>query len=442
MNKSIIHTLMIVSIGLVGIVAIIASMIYWLDLETTGNSTMNFLFFLYPIQLLVDFSLLIGFFIIVVALLRIKRVPLSAIKLFHFSIVFFVAPLIFCLFLVNSSHLSMIIAGLLTVLCPLIAAKLIKGVDFQKKTTRIMIIFVIMLIIGIGTFFAWKHLGQIGKISSQPSAETEQPSDEISDWRVYKNQEYGLEFEYPGEWGEITFESQKTGELFIFNSPEEKIGGIWYHQLSGMMAFIEYGRKFYLLSIGEERYQEMLKVIDQDKMRKLVYTGDAPEQGEDWGVRWRGNISEINFSPDGKYIALRDSGYDWSELKILEIQSGKMILDDYNVWCCGWLRDNIHWSSDSKILVIESEIDWAGGRGAPEALFVSDYNHPEILNKVFDVDWRKSSDGYEVDNIYFINDVSLFFSVVQRDESSGTGEIIGVEAKYQYNAQTKELKEL
>jgi len=313
--------------------------------------------------------------------------------------------------------------------------------SFNKGNFAPVAVLVVLLVVVISGVLVWQFWLK-REIEISPSISPTPPADEITDWKSYKNQEYGLEFEYPREWGTILFEYSESVGVFVFTSPEEKIKMICYHQPSDTIAFIEYGRKFYLSSVGEERYQQILKVIDQDKTRKLIYTGDAPEPGEDWGVQWRGNISEIDFSPDGKYIILRDSGYDDSNLKIVEIQSHQMILDDYNVWCHGLVRDNIHWSSDSKILAIESEIDWMGGRGSPEALFVSDYGHPEILNKIFDVGWQKAFDGYEVDDIYFVNNISLSFSVVQRDESSGTEKIILVEARYEYNTQTKELKEL
>lgn len=126
MNKRFIKTLIIVIVGLVGIAAIFSSMVGWLSLETTGNSALDFLLFCYPIQLLCDLSLLLGFFIVLVALLRIRRVPASAIRLFYFSILFFAAPFIISLFLTGSEGVSMIVSELLTVLCPLTAATLTK----------------------------------------------------------------------------------------------------------------------------------------------------------------------------------------------------------------------------------------------------------------------------------------------------------------------------
>ncbi len=126
MNKRFIKTFTIVSIGLIGIVAILTSMVCWMDIGTTGDAALDFLFFLFPIQLLIVLSLLIGFFVIVVALLRIRRIPVSAIKLFYFSITFFAAPFILFLLQIDSGRISMIIAESLTILCPLILAMLTK----------------------------------------------------------------------------------------------------------------------------------------------------------------------------------------------------------------------------------------------------------------------------------------------------------------------------
>ncbi|MDP2820593.1 MAG: PsbP-related protein [bacterium] len=65
----------------------------------------------------------------------------------------------------------------------------------DKKIKYLIIFVVIILIVGVGGFLAWQQ-GWIPTLKSFSKL----TSDETTDWKIYKNEEYGFEFKYPSFW--------------------------------------------------------------------------------------------------------------------------------------------------------------------------------------------------------------------------------------------------
>ncbi len=260
---------------------------------------------------------------------------------------------------------------------------------------------------------------------------------ETDHWETYTNEKYGLEFEYPKDWEALTFDSQKTDELYIFNSHNETIGMIYYHKPSGVTAFIEKGEKYDLAWNGGKDYQDILKIIGSDKEIKTIFTISP-----DW-VSLYGKIGGINFSPNGKYIAFIFSAYEYSKPMLFNIENGVNILSS-NIFWFGDIDENIYWSSNNKVLIIKNEVNDFSGQGS-YSIFVSDYGVPDKLNKIFEIDYNevRSSPRKYISDLYIINDEKVYFSVFLAEWNSNKRDYdILKKTKYEYSVKTKGLKEI
>jgi hypothetical protein len=243
--------------------------------------------------------------------------------------------------------------------------------------------------------------------------------DETANWKTYRNEEYGFEFEYPKDWGDIIFKSQKSNEVYTFDSPNETIEAILYHKPSGVIAFIMRGEKYEPV-YGGENYQDILKIIYPDKETKTIYTV-SPEM-----TKWYGKIGSINISPNGKYIVFILSAYESSEPIMINIETGKNIFEGLSIWFND-PDESIYWSPNNEVLAIESEINEFAGLGIC-GIFVSDYGDPVKLNEVFSNPWEKHLQGIHMGTVQFIDNERISFEIGKEIE------------KYIYNARTKELK--
>ncbi len=254
------------------------------------------------------------------------------------------------------------------------------------------------------------------------------------DWNIYKNTDYGLNFEYPKNWGAITLKSQKDNGVCAFSPQNETRTTIIYHKPSGITAFIDKGEK-YALAYGGEGYQDILKVIYPDKEIKIIYTM-PPDR-----VEWYGGIIDINFSPNGKYVYFGIFMYESYDCMMLNIDSGLNITDCNNIRYSPY--GDVYWSSNNKVLAIKSEHSDFGGEGV-DGLFVSDYDNPEKLNEVFSFTWEEHISGSNIYDIRFIDDYRLFFRALSKECSYGEELVCKPEriTKYEYNVKTGELEKV
>ena len=263
------------------------------------------------------------------------------------------------------------------------------------------------------------------------------PIQEIDNQRIYKSENYGIEFKYPTEWGSLALQSIRndTGDnkIYRFATAGESDFTLYYHQPSGMIALIMEGEKYDLAYGGGSR-QDILQVY-KDKKIKTIYSV-SPE-----AVSWYGEIGSINLSPHGKYIYFTIYGYESYDCMMVNIDSGLNITD------CDTIRyspyEDVYWSPNNKVLAIRSEHSDFGGEGV-DGLFVSDYDNPEKLNEVFSFTWEKHISGSDIYDIRFVDDYKLFFTVLSK-ECSYEEELVCKPERittYEYNVKTRKLEEV
>jgi hypothetical protein len=272
----------------------------------------------------------------------------------------------------------------------------------------------------------------------------EEKIEETANWKTYRNEEYGFEFDHPKEWGSITLESQQNNDVYIFNSSNEKIDKIFYFKPQAVIAFIEEGKEYKLADcnvwIEGRGYEQVLKILYPTREIKTIFTTNVENIETCAQAYW---INSVNLSPNKEYIAFITSGYEWSNPVLINLSNGQNILSSHpeiNFWDP---YKDIYWSSDNKVLVIKSQscFDVPTCDGI-DALFVSDYGNPEKLNEVLTIDYNDALCGSSFKNIHFKNSDKLLFSLVlKKFESQGIcarEKIIN----YEYSVKTKELKEI
>jgi hypothetical protein len=249
-----------------------------------------------------------------------------------------------------------------------------------------------------------------------------EPKTETTDWKTYRNEEQGIEFTYPKEWGVLTAKSQKN-QIYILTSENEKIKTVLYHKPSNILAFIERGEKYSAGPYNEEVYQDILKFVFLNKEIKTLYTVSSDLTKEFAG------INDISISPNGKYIYSFYTNQGINNIPlVINIDTGKNILESFNINYF-WEKD-ILWSSGSEVLaIINDKLDDMRGVGEC-GLYVSDYGNPEKLNYVFSATFEECFQGKAVTKIEFLDNERLAFE---------TGGGVG---KYIYNAKTKELTKI
>ena len=257
-----------------------------------------------------------------------------------------------------------------------------------------------------------------------------------SAWNIYRNEEYGFEFDYPSNWGELTLESKKN-DNYNFNSSNKAIIEIKYYKPRGVLAFITKGTIHreadesvkITPEEGFEVCDYVLKVIHQNGQIKTIYTEEnKPREDNDkiiYPYAGGKKIGGISFQPNEKYIRLGWSAYANYGSYLLNMNTGKDILASYPIW-----NGDIYWSPDNKVLAVKSHINEYGGDGV-EGLFVSDYGNPEKLKEVFSIPHEQYSKGIRISVIGFIDSEHLSFEIFEIEEKL---------QEYTYNIKTKELK--
>jgi hypothetical protein len=253
---------------------------------------------------------------------------------------------------------------------------------------------------------------------------------EIGNERVYRNEIYRFEFKYPLDWGSLALESviqdNNGSKIYRFSASGKLILTVYYHQPSDMIAFIYKGEKRNLRDGGGTR-QDILQIYKDGKIKTLYY---APLEYVEWGIA----ISDVNFSPNGKYIYFDILGYEWTSNKMLEIESNSDIIEGYGILFYPY--KDVYWSLDNKVVAIRSYQDDFSGEGT-DGLFVSDYGNPAKLNLIFVFTEEEHSGGSDIYNIQFVDNDKLSFSVKFKVKNKETSE-----KKYEYIFKTKELKEV
>ena len=236
-------------------------------------------------------------------------------------------------------------------------------------------------------------------------------------WKTYENKELKIVFEYPKEWGQLTFESKVENDIYSFKPLNEDIKTILYHKPTKMIVFVAKGKEYELV-YGGKSVQEILKIIYPNKEIKTLYA--VPPES----VKWYGRIGNVQISPNGKYISFIYSAYEFSEPKMFNIETHQNILKGLPVWFEEPKR-SIFWSPNNEVLAIRSETDQFGGKGIC-GIYVSEYGNPDKLNKVWEVPPKECLQGTNVKEVRFINDKTLSFEIAKE--------------RYIYNPKTKEIE--
>ncbi|HEX9722422.1 MAG TPA: hypothetical protein VGA53_04105 [Candidatus Paceibacterota bacterium] len=208
-------------------------------------------------------------------------------------------------------------------------------------------------------------------------------------------------FDYPAEWGKLSFKADINGTQ-VFEAKENKaIDRVLYHPDSGNIAYIEQSEpascseveSFYGTNGNTKLY------LYSPQNSTLLY------QYADSDTRcYSGTLSGSWFLENENYIRINIVGYESYRNAIVDIRTGKDILEDYNI-----ILGKTAWSSDKQLLAINSKTDDFAGEGQ-ETLFISDYGNPAKLNVVFAIPNSKrfEKEIYEVsfssdnDKLYFL----------------------------------------
>ena len=326
-----------------------------------------------------------------------------------------------------------------------------------KLQLILFIIILILILIGVVGFLVW----EIGKQppSTSPSIPQlpTQPTlpEKPTNWQLYKNEEYGFEFKYPKEWGELKIElpenesdfsykkiltQQIENGVFSFIPENSKIVKVWYHPKSKTLAFLKKGKE--ITTIDENSWYQGQLFAGKDLNFSLIF--EIPESI----AKWYGSIPFLNFSPDGNYLVFNLIGWEDSFSYIINRKTQKDILKPFLEFGASWSKivhiENIYndivWAPNSNALAFISTPLSIGGRNIIPAILVSEYKNPEKLQVIYSLEDIPNLDYWASDfyNIEFSEDGKTFsFEVVLKkmDNLPPTVKI------YKYNLITKELKE-
>ncbi len=314
---------------------------------------------------------------------------------------------------------------------------------------------VILIILVAGGVLAWQYFGMPKEEVKVPEEKTQEEivKNETADWQIYRNEEYKIEFKHPKEWISLTLESQKTDDVYIFKSANELIEEVYYHKPSGIIAFATKGKRHRVLPKDEPRlkepyvYDRFLKIIYPSKEIKNIYGNEIVQFRDDLAsFAHEIYITRINLSPNGRYVYFLVLGYEYAEGMLIEIATGRNIIKNYDIWFNNPYED-IYWSPNNQVLVINSEVYEFGGYGT-EGIFISDYGKPERLNEVFAFGpiFEERKDRY-ISDILIDNDKLSFsvFLITEWEVKEGryTGKYTSEEKeKYEYIFRTKDLRKI
>ena len=231
-------------------------------------------------------------------------------------------------------------------------------------------------------------------------------TNESNDPGKFTNKEWGIDFEYLVEWGDVSLAERNyvVRENFVFETENKSISFLAYHRPTGSLAFVKNGEELPTFISDTKLPQQTLYVVDAAGQEAELYT-IPPE-----GVEAFGQFMDLMFSPQGNFMSVQLSFWEWGSVKIFNIETGEAI-DFPSSLGVVRIREHVHWSDDEQVLVIHSLYDEFGGDGL-DGLLISEYGSPENLNVAFTRDSPEppypplySADGPA--NVMAIEDVDI-----------------------------------
>lgn len=92
--------------------------------------------------------------------------------------------------------------------------------DFSKKTYWAGTIFIALM--GAVLLYVLVYVAWVPKRVVEDQSQTQNNSSEISDWKTYRNDEYGFEFQYPASFSQIKLNQ----DFILFSSSELEVSVI------------------------------------------------------------------------------------------------------------------------------------------------------------------------------------------------------------------------
>lgn len=283
------------------------------------------------------------------------------------------------------------------------------------------------------------------------STSKEKPKGKEGGELIYRNENYNLEIRYPKEWGKLTLKEVKTdlneSKIYIFsasgNFEGKEILEIYYHEPSKNFAIISKGTHLKSklpcspLPEHQEWFQHVLSVYKNGKTT-LIYAS-PPEY-----IEVCETVTHINFSPNGKYIYFLRVLWESGLSEIFNIETHNWITNRMNEKFFFSPYENVYWSKDNKVVAL-AHISPVYGEAK---IFVSDYDNPDNLNKIFDLQEIKElrelaqKAQFEITPIQFLKDNKQLTFSVKIFSLADEKETILFSKNYLYLIETKELKEL
>ncbi len=180
-------------------------------------------------------------------------------------------------------------------------------------------------------------------------------------------------------------------------------------------------------------YQEILEVKEKGHWEEVYRTEDLGD-GHCFGsvVIYE---KSIQLSPLGDYVKFALFGWEWGWGEMIKVSTKKHIYPrDMHV-------QEAVWSKNGRNYAAVSVLEEFGGSGR-DAVWVSQFNNPDILEPIFDLrNWANNDSMYSIDyligNLSFKSNQLIEFSVYRYDDRGEAGSEL---SRYQYDLKTKKLK--
>jgi len=273
--------------------------------------------------------------------------------------------------------------------------------------------------------------------------------EKVLEWEEFNA--IGLNFFYPKKWGKLTITSQKNN-IFEFQAEDKNIDIVYYFKDSNALVFLERLIEHYnLCATTTPYYDKALKIIFPDKRIIPFYYIAGPAQILDCSQITNnlalGIINAVLFFND-QYLAFLAHGQDWSIPKIINIKTGENILEKtgQQFWFDPW--EDLYFLEDGRIALTTFDLfpSYSSYRQPPFApkeiaIYLSEPNNPQSLNKVHSVSTEKNQ------NLFFgnleIRDNKLYFFLFQGSVNPITRKrVILTKERFVYDLSTQKVEEV